>query len=65
MHIYADRIAYRLDMAEKQIQELRSALRENGDPAYPGLALKIEFSIKVLRKNLTLLQQTLPPRQHS
>lgn len=65
VHIYADRMAYRLDMAEEQIQELRSALREKDRPACPGLVLKIDFSIKFLRNNLTLLQQTLPPRRHS
>ncbi len=65
VHIYADRMADRLDMAEGQIQELRSALREKDRPAYPGLVLKIDFSIKVLRNNLTLLQQTLPPRQRA
>lgn len=65
VHIYADRMADRLEMAEGQIQELRSALREQDRPACPGLVSQIDFSIKVLRNNLTLLQQTLPPRQHS
>ena len=65
VHIYADRMADRLDMAEGQIQELRSALREKDRAAYPGLVLKIDFSIEVLRNNLTLLQQTLPPEKRA
>lgn len=62
VHIYAKRMAYRLDMAEEQIQELKSALQEKGHQAHPGLVLKIDFSIEVLRSNLQLLQQALPPR---
>jgi hypothetical protein len=65
VHNYADRMADRLDMAEEQIHELRDAPLEKHRSAYPGLVSKIDFSIEILRKNLKLLQQTLPPRQHS
>lgn len=65
VHVYADRMADRLDMAEEQIHELRDALREKNRIAYPGMVSKIGFSIEILRNNLKLLQQTLPPRQHS
>ncbi|MER8377196.1 hypothetical protein NKH19_30810 [Mesorhizobium sp. M1338] len=53
--------AGRLEMAEEQTQELTIALQEKDRPAYPGLVTKIEFSIEVLRENLTLLQKALPP----
>ena len=61
VRVYAERMAGRLEMAGEQIQELTIALQEKDRPAYPGLVTKIEFSIEVLRKNLTLLQEALPP----
>jgi hypothetical protein len=60
VYIYADRMVYRLDMAEEQIQELKNALHAEDRAAYPGLVSRIGSSIKVLRNDLTLLQQTLP-----
>ena len=61
VRVYAERMAGRLEMAGEQIEELTIALQEKDRPAYPGLVSKIEFSIEVLRKNLTLLQEALPP----
>ena len=60
VRVYAERMAGRLEMAGEQIQELTIALQEKDRPAYPGLVTKVEFSIKVLRENLTLLQEALP-----
>ncbi|MBZ9696477.1 MULTISPECIES: hypothetical protein [unclassified Mesorhizobium] len=54
-------MAGRLERAEEQIHELTIALQAKDRPAYPGLVAKIEFSIEVLRENLTLLQKALPP----
>ncbi|PBB22487.1 MULTISPECIES: hypothetical protein [unclassified Mesorhizobium] len=61
VRLYSERMAGRLETAEKQIRELTIALQEKDRPAYPGLVTKIEFSIEVLRENLTLLQEALPP----
>ena len=62
VRLYSEWMAERLEMAGEQIQELTIALQEKDRPAYPGLVTKVEFSIKVLRENLTLLQEALPPR---